>query len=421
MVGYTAEALSHGSSLIALGTPIDVVNVDGPGDVRFTKTRFRLDEVIKGPASSGDALTVYDYSYKKTDVLELEKAKKQKKQLLVLARVCKRSFKEIDGKYVFARVHGGKSAYYPDRPVSDVFTPDFHVVANVQDLLKRIRRQVASEEQFLRTFTWGAVEMKRVEVPGASEAYRRLYAGSACYLYVPEYIQQKARASRLRNSAVRTDGVKGDAKVNLPSLSSDDVNKRRQAAAELCISLLKKNRVWRRDPFNWKIPTEEGLKAEVRGVRSSDQSAELAIANMCAHSMSMLPSRSWREPPIAKIGALEKAIIGAVKANRDPVVRMILLVGLASSGGEAARDVVVASTADRHPGVRKGACFLVERCTAQAFGPVGVIHVGSELKDVKIAGERIRGAYWVDRTFGLGKGKRAEPNRQAAAGAASRK
>ena len=60
--GYTAEWLSHQSSLIAKATPIGVETVKGPGAVWFTKSRFRLDEVVKGPQSEGDTVTIYDDS-----------------------------------------------------------------------------------------------------------------------------------------------------------------------------------------------------------------------------------------------------------------------------------------------------------------------------------------------------------------------
>jgi hypothetical protein len=62
-VGYTAEWLAHQSELIAVGTPVDVEDIKGPGEVWFTKARFKLTKVIKGPASPGDQVTVFDYAY----------------------------------------------------------------------------------------------------------------------------------------------------------------------------------------------------------------------------------------------------------------------------------------------------------------------------------------------------------------------
>lgn len=187
----------------------------------------------------------------------------------------------------------------------------------------------------------------------------------------------------------------------------DDVDLRRQAAADLGIALMKRNNVWRKSErsFDTKTPTEEGIRAEVKAVRSSKQSPDLATANMCAHCMGMLRSGAWRRLPEPRHDPLEKAIVEANKATDDAVVRMILLVGLASSQSEAARDVVVAATDDSHPGVRKGACYLVERCVASAFGPIGNIHIGSSESDVRAAGQKIRAIYRWDKTLGAGWGQ----------------
>lgn len=190
--GHTAESISHDSSLIALVTPVEVKNIKGPGEVWFTKTLFKLDEVIKGPVSTGDSITIYDYSYKQADKLGLEKAQKQKKQLLLFAHVVKNSFASIKGKYILTVAHGSKSAYYMDKDVRDLFTPEFGVLTSAKDLLKRTREQVAAEVRFLNIYPFGKVARKQVEVPNGSKAYKRLYGGSSCFLYLPGYEKPKA-------------------------------------------------------------------------------------------------------------------------------------------------------------------------------------------------------------------------------------
>ena len=97
---------------------------------------------------------------------------------------------------------------------------------------------------------------------------------------------------------------------------------------------------------------------------------------------------------------LEEAIADVVQASKDPVVRTVLLLGLASSTRKHARDTIVGATADPHLGVRKSSCYLIERCTRSAFGPLGNIHIGSPEKDVDTAGKRIREAYKKDVKFG---------------------
>jgi hypothetical protein len=188
----------------------------------------------------------------------------------------------------------------------------------------------------------------------------------------------------------------------LDSVTQDDLDGRREAAADLCIAMLKKNGVWRTDPFNWKIPTEEDIRAEVEHVPSSKQKPDLAIANMCAHCMGMLRSGVWRTLPVTKAEPFEERLIRIVKTTDDAVVKTILLVGLASSSTEGARDVIVAATADDDLGVRKSANYLVQRCSANSFGPIGVIHIGSPAGDVDVSGQRIRELYGKDKTLGRG-------------------
>ncbi len=188
-------------------------------------------------------------------------------------------------------------------------------------------------------------------------------------------------------------------RVLLHSVTQDDIDLRRQAAADISISILKENGVWRTDNSNWKIPTEEGIRMEVKGVRTSDQEPHLAIANMCAHTMGMLRSAAWRTAPLEKAETLEKEVISVLTATDDPVAKTILLVGLASSPTESARDVVVASTADADLGVRKCANYLIQQCSANSLGPIGVIHIGSPPGDVDASGQKIRAMYEKDKTL----------------------
>jgi|WetSurMetagenome_2_1015567.scaffolds.fasta_scaffold130722_2 hypothetical protein len=179
----------------------------------------------------------------------------------------------------------------------------------------------------------------------------------------------------------------------------EDISSRHQAAADLCIILLKRNNMWKPDPLNWKIPTEDGIRGEVQAVQSSNQEPYLAIANMCAHCMGMIKSGIWRTSPVNNIDPLEKKIISIVKSTNDPVVKTIFLVGLASSPTEIARDVIVDSTADDDLGVRMSVNFLIERCSANYFGPIGVIHSGSSESDVEKSGQKIRMIYKEDKTL----------------------
>jgi hypothetical protein len=202
-VGLTAEWLAHQSAVIAIAVPEEVENVKGPGQVWFTKTRFALNDVIKGPQSAGDKITVYDFSYNTNDVLRLAEAVKTKKALLVFCAVAEHLFKEIDGRYVFTEAHIFKSAYYQDAPVTKLYTPEFCFLTDFADLQKRVRSQATYEADLVRRYWRGNVLKGSKEVPFDSEFHRSLYAGSTCYLWVPEYKEAQKDAPTKPSTATK--------------------------------------------------------------------------------------------------------------------------------------------------------------------------------------------------------------------------
>ena len=193
--GYTAEWLSHQSSLIANATPIDVENIKGPGEVWFTRARFRLNEVIKGPLSKDDNVTIFDFSYNKFDVLGLNEAQKTKKELLLFATIAEQMFRQIDGKYVLTETRHFKSAYYLDKSIEKLFTPEFNCITTFDELLKRTRIQTKQEASLKQRYWKGSISRKSLEVPFDTEAHRDLYAGSSCYLWLPAYKKEKENSN----------------------------------------------------------------------------------------------------------------------------------------------------------------------------------------------------------------------------------
>src|SRR5581483_6203 len=98
MVGESAEWLAHTSDLIAKATPLEVRAIKG--QVWFTQVRCRLEDVVKGPATAGDVVTIYDYSFDKPDPLDLTGAAKKGRLFLLFAAVSKNRYSEIEGKFV---------------------------------------------------------------------------------------------------------------------------------------------------------------------------------------------------------------------------------------------------------------------------------------------------------------------------------
>jgi hypothetical protein len=189
-VGYTAEWLAQQSELIAIGTPGDVENIQGPGDVWFTKVRFQLSEVVKGNVSAGDQVTVFDYAHKEQDRREFAQAKRAKKSLLLFATTSEHLFREIDGKYVLTVSQEFKSAYPSDQPVARLYTPEFKLLTRYDELLQRARKQSRQEEIRQHEYWKGRIVRKALEVPPDAEIYPLLDAGSAVHLWYPEFIAE---------------------------------------------------------------------------------------------------------------------------------------------------------------------------------------------------------------------------------------
>ncbi len=186
-VGPTVEWLAHAADLIAVATPERVEDVKGPGEVWFSKVRYRLTRVVKGPAEAGDTITIYDFSYKVSDPFGLADAKAKGRAALIFAAIAKDHFPEIDGKYVVARFEHCHALFFLDAPVAEVYTSDFELVATAADVLGRAGKQVAAERQFLKQFPSGRVFLEDREVPFGSPAFRRLNHGSTVYIRLPAY------------------------------------------------------------------------------------------------------------------------------------------------------------------------------------------------------------------------------------------
>ena len=84
-----------------------------------------------------------------------------------------------------------KTAFFADKPVSDLYTPEFKLLTIFADLLKRARAQVKHEAGLRRRSWQGSVVKKALPVPMSSEAHKHLWAGSDCSLWVPEYKSKK--------------------------------------------------------------------------------------------------------------------------------------------------------------------------------------------------------------------------------------
>ena len=81
------------------------------------------------------------------------------------------------------------------------------------------------------------------------------------------------------------------------------------------------------------------------------------------------------------------------KSHPNPHIRLYMLVGLAVDNKKAAMKTLVESSLDADFGIRKCACYLLEKCSGKYFGPIGNIQIASTVEEVDFAGKAIREYY----------------------------
>lgn len=190
IAGYTVEWLAHQSALVAVATPQSITDFKGEQELQFVKIRYRLDNVLKGPLSTGDIVTVYHFNISKSPLAVFAPFGKAT-QILIFCTIARNMFRDIDGKYVFTENQIFISAYGIDQPLGKLFTPDFHLLTTYAELLKRSKAQISYEQSLEHQYWKGIITEKRIEIPRGSEAFHALFAGSSCYLLIPDYQEKK--------------------------------------------------------------------------------------------------------------------------------------------------------------------------------------------------------------------------------------
>ncbi len=182
---YSIEWLSHKSSIIILATPMSESFEKGPGDVWFTKTEFKICEILKSSGFKDRTITIYSYAYKQNEKSLL--SEKYKGSYLLFVCKGENLFKEINGKIVLTENNIFKSVYYPGKEIKKLFTPEFKRLNTFSELLSRTQEQVGTEKSFIRENKNGIIEEKRIEIPYNSEIHKEVWLGSISYLIIPSY------------------------------------------------------------------------------------------------------------------------------------------------------------------------------------------------------------------------------------------
>ena len=193
--GYTVDWVSHDSDLIIEGAVKSGEMTALVGDMLFTKVRFSVIRVLKGPLSPGDDVTIWGYRQK--DPLGLTQGASVGRKLLVFAKVAENTFRELDGRYTFGDYGfvqttfslGGEPAFELGGKKYWLYDDRFSRVASYSALVDRVITQVAKEYELRRIYTSSAIELKKTEAPHGSEAQRDLPGMSGTFIMDINYVK----------------------------------------------------------------------------------------------------------------------------------------------------------------------------------------------------------------------------------------
>lgn len=184
---YSVEGLTVAAEVVACGQLLDAVTAADSRSGSFTRSRLRVTFAIKG-AAVGDTLELTWWS-------EAETALPQE-GLFFLESIPAPSTKEAPAVvYRPLRPLVGPSFRWLDlaAPTSVLTGHGFRRLTTEAEIVHACRRTAAAEREY-RNQNWGeAPKLGYLKVPGDTEAFAHLYAGSACYLVVPRFMFREAK------------------------------------------------------------------------------------------------------------------------------------------------------------------------------------------------------------------------------------
>jgi hypothetical protein len=197
LTGYTAEWISHDSDLIIEGAVKSGEMTFFAGDTFFTKVRFTVLRVLKGPLTPGDEVTIWGYRQK--DPLGLTKESSVGRKLLVFSKIAENTFRELDGRYIFGDYGFVQTTFdVGSDPIFELggrkywfYSEDCLRVPSYDALVDRVHAQVSKEYELRRSYWGGTIEMRKIDAPMGSVAQRDLPGMSGTFIMAPEYKEAK--------------------------------------------------------------------------------------------------------------------------------------------------------------------------------------------------------------------------------------
>jgi hypothetical protein len=176
--------------VVAVGSLVEVRESKGPGEVTYEDCALQVTELLKSPAQQ----TEIRFTFRRLNRdLSLSDWMKGGTQLLVLLSRAKDygSEQRLSGALAPTSMNFPFSLVNLARPGKYLINTRFEVLENGAEALRTVRDGLRALNDYQLSEKGKKPEVVRVDMPYGSEAHKILYAGSACYLDVPNFMAKK--------------------------------------------------------------------------------------------------------------------------------------------------------------------------------------------------------------------------------------
>ena len=186
----SVEWLVSISEVVAAGSLTEVRESKGPGEVTYEDCILQVTDLLKSPAQQAEVR--FTFRRLNRDISLSDWMRDGARLLVFLSRAKDYGPEQrLNGALVPTRMNFPLSLVNLARPGKYLINTRFEVLKNGAETLTAAREGLQALNDYQLSEKGKRPEMIRVEVPYGSEAHKALYAGSACYLDVPNFMAKK--------------------------------------------------------------------------------------------------------------------------------------------------------------------------------------------------------------------------------------
>jgi hypothetical protein len=191
IAGSSIEWLTVSSKVVAVGKITSVEKSKGEGSVIYETYVFEPSEMIKGAKQKKKFnFTIRTFS---TEPVFGKLFNTTNEIVVFLSDYKNDGEKFLQDKLVPANTQFPLSIINLNNPNKYVIDLNFRVLKNKDDIIKASQSAAKAQTEYLKQHSSDLIKSVSLEVPMDSEAFRSLYAGSVCYLIVPNFMSAEVK------------------------------------------------------------------------------------------------------------------------------------------------------------------------------------------------------------------------------------